>query len=185
MSILPVTLFGDKILRKKALPVQKIDAEVVKFVKDMFETMHNAQGIGLAANQVGSSRSIFIIDLSNMKDHPDEKPRVFINPKIVDRSEETSIYEEGCLSIPDVRSDVVRPKKIKILYKDLDFKDQVLDNDGFLARVIQHEFDHLNGVCFTDRIDEREQKKLKRDLIKIRNRKIDFDYPVTERERDK
>lgn len=184
MTLIPVNQYGDKILRKKAQPVQKIDAELVTFVKDMFETMHNASGVGLAANQVGSNKSVFVVDISVIKEYPDEKPRVFINPKIIERSEETISYEEGCLSIPDVRADVVRPKKVKIAFKDLDFNDQVIEADEFLARVIQHEYDHLQGVFFTDRINEREQKKLKRDLIKIKNRKIEVDYPVTEREKE-
>jgi len=184
MTQIPVNQYGDKILRKKSIPVQKIDPEMIKFVKDMFETMHEASGVGLAANQVGSTKSVFVVDISVMKEYPDEKPRVFINPKIIERSEETSSYEEGCLSIPDVRAEVIRPKRIKIAYKDLEFNDQVLESDDFLARVIQHEYDHLQGIYFTDRISEDEQKKLKRELIRIKNRKIEVDYPVTPRERD-
>jgi peptide deformylase len=184
MTQIPVNQYGDKILRKKAIPVQKIDPETVKFVKDMFETMHEASGVGLAANQVGSLMSVFVVDISVMKDYPNEKPRVFINPKIVERSEETVSYDEGCLSIPDVRAEVLRPKKIKIQFKDLEFNDQILEADDFLARVIQHEYDHLQGIYFTDRIPEDQQKKLKRELIRIKNRKIEVDYPVTERERD-
>ncbi len=184
MTLIPVNQYGDKILRKKAVPVQKIDPEFVKFVKDMFETMHNAYGVGLAANQVGSNKSVFVVDISVMKEFPDEKPRVFISPKIIDRSDKTCSYEEGCLSIPDVRADVIRPEKVTIAFKDLDFNDQVMEVDGFLCRVIQHEYDHLNGIYFTDRIDESEQKKLKKELIRIKNRKIEVEYPVTPRERD-
>ncbi|KAB2908447.1 MAG: peptide deformylase [Ignavibacteriaceae bacterium] len=184
MTLLPINQYGDKILRKKAQPVKKGDPELVAFVKNMFETMHNAMGVGLAANQVGSNKAVFIVDISVMKEYPNEKPRVFVNPKIIERSEEKISYEEGCLSIPDVRADVVRPKKIKIAFQDLEQNEMVLEFDDFLARVIQHEYDHLQGVFFTDRISEWEQKKIKKDLIKIKNRKIEVDYPVTEREKD-
>ncbi len=111
MSILPVTVCGDKILRKKAAKVTKVDNSIIKLISDMFETMHNANGIGLAANQVGSNKRIFVVDISMVEDYEDTKPLTLINPKIISRSKETISYEEGCLSIPDQRADVITTEK--------------------------------------------------------------------------
>lgn len=180
MSLLPVTLYGDKILRKKTEQVSDVDMEIVKLITDMFDTMRNASGVGLAANQVGADKQIFIIDISEIEGYEDVKPMVFINPRFEEMSEEKVLMEEGCLSIPDVRADVWRPKKVTIIYQDTDMKEQRLEADEFLSRVIQHEFDHLQGVLFTDKIPDDVKKKLKRELNKIRNRKIDFGYPVTD-----
>ena len=180
MSLLPITLYGDKILRKKTEPVSDVDMETVKLIKDMFDTMRNASGIGLAANQVGADKQIFIVDVSGVEGYEDTKPMVFINPRFENFSEEKVVIEEGCLSIPEVRADVERPKIATIVFQDTDMKEQKLEADELLARVIQHEFDHLQGVLFTDLITDDLKKKLKRELYKIKNRKIDFEYPVTD-----
>ena len=180
MSLLPITLYGDKILRKKTEKVSDVDLINVKLIKDMFETMKNASGIGLAANQVGADKQIFIIDLSGLEGYENSKPMVFINPKIEKFSEEKIIMEEGCLSIPDIRAEVERPKVVVIKYQDTNMQRQELEADELLARVIQHEFDHLQGVLFTDKISDEMKKKLKKDLNKIKQRKIDTEYPVTE-----
>ena len=180
MSLLPITLYGDKILRKKTSDVSDVDMETVKLVRDMFETMKNASGIGLAANQVGADKQIFIVDLSAVEGYEQSKPVVFINPEIKKISEEKIVMEEGCLSIPDVRSEVERPKTVVIKFLDTNMKEQELEAGELLARVIQHEFDHLQGVLFIDRISDELKKKLKKDLDKIKRRKIAFDYPVTE-----
>src|SRR3989304_7078234 len=179
MSLLPITLYGDKILRKKTNKVSDVDLETVKLIKDMFETMKNAFGIGLAANQVGADKQIFIVNLSGVEDYEDTKPIVFLNPEIIKYSDEKTVVEEGCLSIPDVRADVERPAEISIKYFDTELKEQILDADELLARVIQHEFDHLQGVLFTDLIADDLKKKFKKDLSNIRRRKIEFEYPVT------
>lgn len=180
MSLLPITLYGDKILRKKTESVTDVDLETVKLIKDMFDTMRNASGIGLAANQVGADKQIFIVDISPIEGYEDTKPMVFINPKFENFSEEKIVMEEGCLSIPEVRADVERPSKATIVFHDTDMKEQKIEADELLARVIQHEFDHLQGVLFTDKISEVLKKKLKRELLRIKNRKIDFEYPVTD-----
>lgn len=182
MSILPVTVYGDKILTKKALPVEQITPEIIGFVQDMFDTMYNADGVGLAANQVGSDRSIFVIDLSPVEGFENTKPMTFINPKIVERSEETEPYEEGCLSLPFLRADVIRPIGIKIKYLDLKGEEQVFESDDFWARVIQHEYDHLQGKMIPDRVTDDLKKQLKKELIRIKNRDMDIPYPVTEKE---
>ncbi|MGA8265815.1 MAG: peptide deformylase [Ignavibacteriaceae bacterium] len=180
MSLLPITLYGDKILRKKTSNVLDVDFYTVKLIKEMFETMKNASGIGLAANQVGANKQIFIVDLSAIEGYEQSKPIVFINPKIETFSEEKIVMEEGCLSIPDVRAEVERPKNVVIKYFDTNMQEQELEADELLARVIQHEFDHLQGVLFIDRITDEVKKKLKKNLNKIKQRKIEFDYPVTE-----
>lgn len=178
MAILPITQYGDEVLNKKTIPVEKIDAGTVEFIASMFQTMANADGVGLAANQVGSNRSIFVIDLSEVKGYEHIGKVAFINPKITKRSEELCTAEEGCLSIPYLRAEVTRPKDITITYNDLEMKKLELQASDFLARVIQHEYDHLHGVYFTDRVEE-SKKSLKDYLIKVKNREIECDYPVT------
>jgi len=183
MSILPVTLYGDKILKKKAKSVQGITPAIEKLVDDMFHTMKNADGMGLAANQVGRNKSIFVIDLSPVKGYENFKPVVFINPRIEFLSEEKVGIEEGCLSVPGIREEVIRPEGIRIAYEDINKKENIIEYDELFARVIQHEYDHLHGLFFTDRLEEETQKILKRSLSKIKSRKIETDYPVTEKEK--
>jgi len=179
MSLLPITLYGDKILRKKVSKVNVIDMETIKLITDMFETMHNAYGIGLAAPQVGADKAIFLVDISKMEGEEDKKPMAIINPKIIKSSDETITIEEGCLSIPDVRGDVVRPKSITLEYQDTDFKKHRIKVDGLLARVIQHEYDHLQGILFTDLIADDLKKKFKKPLNNIKRRKVEFEYPTS------
>jgi peptide deformylase len=180
MAVLPITVYGDKILRKKAARITEVDLKTIELIKNMFDTMRNANGIGLAANQVGVDKSIFVIDISQVEDYEDIKPIAFINPKIINRSDKKIIMEEGCLSIPDIREEVRRPESITIVYHDTDLKEQTLEADGLFARVIQHEYDHLQGILFTDLIPDDVKKRYKRDLNKIRKRKVDIDYPITE-----
>ena len=184
MSVFPINLYGDKILRNKTNPVKDIDVETIDQIKRMFDTMHAAGGIGLAANQVGLDKSIFVIDLSGVKEYEKTKPIVFINPKIVSTSPDMKVLDEGCLSIPDLRAGVERPSMLEILYYDTDMKEVKLEADEWLARVIFHEYDHLNGIYFTDRVNDETRKKLKKSLIEIKNRRIEVDYPITERIRD-
>lgn len=183
MPVMPIQLFGDRILRKKVQMVKDIDIEFIGQVKDMFLTMRKARGMGLAANQVGLDKSLFVMDISSIEGFEKIKPLVMINPKITHLSEEKIYLEEGCLSIPDLRGEVERPEKIQVTYYDLDMKEINLEADDWLARVIQHEYDHLQGVYFTDRLDTDEQKIIKRDLRKIINRKIDIDYPFAPKEK--
>jgi len=180
MAVLPITVYGDKILRKKANKVTEVDLKTIELIKNMFDTMKNANGIGLAANQVGSDKSIFVVDISQVEDYEDTKPIALINPKIIERSEKKVLIEEGCLSIPDVREEVRRPESITIVYHDTDFNEHTLEADGLLARVMQHEFDHLQGVLFTDLISDDLKKKYKKDINRIRKRKIEIEYPITE-----
>ncbi|MHC1739160.1 MAG: peptide deformylase [Ignavibacteriaceae bacterium] len=180
MAIIPVNLYGDDILEKKTKKITKVDEQVKKFVKNMFQTMYNADGIGLAANQVGSNLSLFIFDVSPVDGYEKYKPIIMLNPKITEMSEDIVEIEEGCLSLPFIRSKVARPKGVQIVYQDLNLTEHKMEPDGVLARVIQHEYDHLHGIYFTDRLDPETQKRLKRTLKKIKNRSLDFEYPVTE-----
>jgi peptide deformylase len=179
MALLPITLIGDKILRRKTKQVSEVDMETVELIKNMFQTMRNANGIGLAANQVGADKSIIICDLSGVEEYKKLKPMVFINSEIIYRSEEKIIMEEGCLSIPDVRCEIERPRQIVLKYSDTDMKEHEIEASDLLARVIQHEFDHTNGKLFTDLIDQIQKKLLKKPLNRIRSRQLEVDYPVT------
>ncbi|MFO7446389.1 MAG: peptide deformylase [Ignavibacteriaceae bacterium] len=181
MAILPVTVYGDKILRKKTSPVEEVDMKTIELIKNMFDTMRNASGVGLAANQVGVDEAIFVVDISVVDGYEHIKPMVFINPEIVETSEETVDIEEGCLSIPDIRHEINRPEKVKIKYYDVDMKEQIIEADELLARVIQHEYDHLQGVLFIDKLSEAALKKIKNDLAKIKSRRVDTDYPISEK----
>ncbi len=158
MALRDIIKLPDKRLRLVSDPVDKIDAELKRLVEDMFETMHDAPGIGLAAIQVGVPKRLVTMDLSKKEDA--ENPQVFINPQVVWSSDDTSIYEEGCLSIPDIHEDVTRPARVIIRYTDLAGKPQETQAEGLFATCIQHEIDHLNGVLFIDHIS-----KLKRDRI--------------------
>jgi peptide deformylase len=158
MSPREIIKLPDKRLRLVSEPVKKIDAGIRKLVDDMFESMYDAPGIGLAAVQVGVAKRVITMDLAK-KDEP-KKPLVFINPEIVWTSEETAVYEEGCLSIPEHYEEVERPAQVKVKYLDLDGATQEVDANGLLATCLQHEIDHLNGVLFIDHIS-----KLKRDRI--------------------
>jgi peptide deformylase len=181
MPIRPISLYGDKILRKKAKKVKSVTPEILSLINDMFDTMHNAGGMGLASNQVGEDIAVIVLDISTVKGYESAKPIIILNPKIVNRSEETIIQEEGCLSLPGIRAKVKRPKSIKVVYNDIDMKEKVLEDNDLSARVIQHEFDHLQGVFFPERTDEETQKMLKKALNKIKNRKIEVEYPVTKK----
>jgi peptide deformylase len=153
-----ILIIPDKRLRLKSEPVTAIDASVRALVDDMFETMYDAPGIGLAAIQIGVPKRVVTMDLAKKDDPP--APQVFINPEIVWTSEGLATYEEGCLSIPEYYADVERPEAVKARFLDLDGKVHEIEADGLLATCLQHEIDHLNGVLFLDHIS-----KLKRDMV--------------------
>jgi len=180
MTLLPVTMCGDKILRKKLAKVTKVDNETIKLITNMFDTMRNANGIGLAANQVGADRAILIVDISLVEGFEEVKPVVLINPKIKKYSDKISVIEEGCLSIPDIREEVERPESITITYQDTDLKEHTVEIDSLLARVIQHEYDHLQGILFTDLVNDEVKKRIKKPLSMIKRRKIDVEYPISD-----
>jgi peptide deformylase len=158
MALREILILPDKRLRLVSEPVTKITAAVRTLVDDMFETMYDAPGVGLAAIQIGAPQRVVTIDVAK-KDDPKE-PQVFINPEIVSVSEEKSVREEGCLSIPEFYDDVERPAQIRVRYLDIDGKSHEIDAEGLLATCLQHEIDHLNGVLFIDYLS-----KLKRDRV--------------------
>jgi len=162
MALREIIILPDKQLRLVSKPVEKVTSEIRKLADDMFETMYEAPGIGLAAIQVAQPVRLITMDLVK-KDENGEinpKPRVFINPEIIASSEELSVYEEGCLSIPEYYEEVERPAKVRIRFTDLDGKVHEEEASGLFATCIQHEIDHLNGVLFIDHLS-----KLKRDRV--------------------
>ena len=148
----------DPILRKKCEPLEKVDTETKKLMDDMLETMYAAPGIGLAAIQVGILKRLVVIDIS--KGEEEKKPMFLINPQIIHRSKKTSIYEEGCLSLPGQFAEIERPAECTLKYIDYNGKEKELKADGLLATCVQHEVDHLNGILFIDYLS-----KLKKDMI--------------------
>src|SRR3954454_15599291 len=158
MALRDIIVLPDKRLREKSDPVKTVDAGVRALVDDMFETMYEAPGVGLAAIQIGVPRRIVTVDTAK-KEEP-KNPQVFINPEIIWSSEAKNTYEEGCLSIPEYYEEVERPSEVKVRFIDLHGKTQEVVASGLLATVLQHEIDHLNGVLFIDHIS-----KLKRDRV--------------------
>jgi peptide deformylase len=158
MALRDILILPDKRLRLVSKPIKAIDAGVRALVNDMFETMYEAPGIGLAAIQVGVPKRVITMDLAK-KEEP-RAPRVFINPQLTWQSDEKAIYEEGCLSIPEFYEEVERPAKVRVRYLDLDGAEQEVEADELLATCLQHEIDHLNGILFIDHIS-----KLKRDRV--------------------
>lgn len=182
MTILPIYTFDHPILRKKLKPVAEINDEVVRLALDMFTTMKNAEGIGLAANQVGQDFAMTVIDISGVDGYENTKPLTLINPIIDVFSEEEEQSEEGCLSLPDLRADVVRPSGIQVRFYDLEMKEHVMEVDNLLSRVMQHEIDHLNGIYFVDRLKPMRRAMLKRRLLEIKRGEVEADYPLFGRE---
>ncbi len=172
---LPITTYGMEVLRKEVKPIKEVDTKLIKLVQDMYYTMDNAEGVGLAAPQVNKNISLCIVDISCIDEHKHVKPLTLINPVIVDKHGEV-VLEEGCLSIPEVRGKVTRPEKIFLKYNDFDMNEVTLEAEGFFARVIQHEIDHLHGKLFVDYLDEDELKKVKSMLNKIKKYKVQTDY---------
>lgn len=160
MAIRDIIVLPDKQLRLVSKPVESVSAAIRKLADDMFETMYDAPGIGLAAIQIAVPLRLITMDLAKREEDAVSRPRVFINPQIVSSSEELSTYEEGCLSIPEFYGEVERPSRVRIRYLDLDGKSQEEDAEGLFAICIQHEIDHLNGVLFVDYLS-----KLKRDRV--------------------
>ncbi|MBF8293536.1 MAG: def [Bacteroidetes bacterium] len=189
MSILPIYLYGTEVLRKKAKAIPRLDHSIIKLMYDLAETMHKANGIGLAATQVGELRRMLVVDLAAIergvteegeeKEPPpgtEAKVLVMINPEIVE-AEGSASMEEGCLSIPDLRAEVDRPQKVSVRYRDANFDEVKLTAEGILARVIQHEADHLDGIMFVDRVGKTRRVLLKSDLKKIEKGEVDTSYP--------
>jgi peptide deformylase len=183
--VLPIHLYGHDALRQETTPVEANSDELQALLDNMIETMHNAAGIGLAAPQVGRDERLFVVDVTPMATEMEEdgepvppQPMVFINPEIVAESDETTDMEEGCLSIPEVREAVTRPERVRVRYRDRDFEEQTLETGSVLARVVQHEYDHLEGVLFTDYLSSFRKRLLRRSLREMKEGDVEADYPL-------
>ena len=184
--ILPIVAYGDPVLRKRCEEIQKDHPDLKTLIANMFETMYKASGVGLAAPQIGLSIRLFVIDATPFADDEELTPeeqqllkgfkKVFINAKMDDESGKNWLFNEGCLSIPDIREDVNRKDTITISYLDEDFKSRTEEYDGLLARVIQHEYDHIEGILFTDKLSSLKKRLLKSKLSNISKGKINVDY---------
>lgn len=166
MARLPILVAPDPRLKTKAKPVDAVDAEIRQLMDDMLESMHSANGIGLAAPQVGVAKRVLVMDLAHDGDVP--SPIRMANPEIVWASDEDELREEGCLSLPDQFAEVVRPKSVRVRYLDYDNEIRELEADGLLAVCVQHEMDHLDGTLFVDHISALKRNMILRKLTKAR-----------------
>jgi len=186
--LLPIIAYGHPVLKRKAEVINKDYPKLMELIENMFETMYNANGVGIAAPQIGLSIRLFIVDTSPFSEDEslsDEDrsllksfKKVFINPEILDENGDEWSFEEGCLSIPNIRESVLRQKEIKIQYFDEKFNKHTASFDGLLARVIQHEYDHIEGLLFTDKLSSFKKQLLKKKLLKISSGKLSFDYEM-------
>lgn len=184
MAILPILTYEDERLRTETQPVTEDSDELQELIDDMFETMYNADGIGLAAPQVGKMKRLFVADVDPLLDdeegieEPKHGPLVFINPEWKEVGDEEEQREEGCLSIPEIREKVQRPSRIEVRYKDRNFNNKTLQATGWLSRVIQHETDHLDGVLFVDYLSSFRRRLIKSKLKKITEGEVQTSYPT-------
>jgi peptide deformylase len=186
--ILPIIAYGDAVLRKKAEEITKDFLNLDTLIENMYETMYEAYGVGLAASQVGLPIRVFLIDTKPFseddtlsveeQDQLKDFKRVFINAKIIEEVGDEWVFNEGCLSIPNIREDVPRKSQIKIEYQDENFKTHTEEFTGLLARVIQHEYDHTEGILFTDKISSFKKRLIKGKLLNISKGKINVEYKM-------
>jgi peptide deformylase len=177
--ILPIVAYGDPVLKQIAKDITPQYPDLKKLIENMFSTMHNANGIGLAAPQIGLPIRLFIVDASPLEEEGlHDFKRVFINAEIIDESDEEWAYNEGCLSIPDVRADVYRPDKIVMRYLDENFKQHESTFDGLPARIIQHEYDHIEGILFTDYLSPLKRSLLQKSFSNISKGAIKVNYKM-------
>ncbi|MDG1218789.1 MAG: peptide deformylase [Flavobacteriaceae bacterium] len=186
--ILPIIAYGHPVLKRKAEVINKDYPKLKELIENMFETMYNASGVGIAAPQIGLSIRLFIVDTNpfaeddslsdNDRNQLKSFKKIFINPVIIDEKGDEWSFEEGCLSIPNIREGVLRQKQITIQYHDENFNKHTDSFDGLLARVIQHEYDHIEGVLFTDKLSSFKKQLLKKKLLKISSGKLSFDYEM-------
>jgi peptide deformylase len=178
--VYPIVVYGDPILRKKAVDAKK-GTDLKPFVADLYETMYAANGIGLAAPQIGKSIRVFIVDGTSLTDEEEDMTgfkKVFINPAILSAEGEPWPFEEGCLSIPNIREKVMRPETVVIKYFDEDWNEHEETYDGVKARIIQHEYDHIEGKLFIDYLSPLKKKMLKGKLNDISKGEVDTEYRI-------
>ncbi len=184
--IYPIVAYGDPVLKKEARDIEKGEMDIKKLAEDMFETMYNAAGVGLAAPQIGMDIRMFVVDGIAINDTIEEESdfdeflvgfkKVFINADIIEETGDDWEYEEGCLSLPGLRADVARPEFVTIHYYDTDWVEHTETYGGFAARIIQHEYDHIDGILFTDHLSSLKRQLLKRELTKITKGDVDVTY---------
>lgn len=177
--ILPVYAYGQPVLKKKGEEIDKDYPELEKLIENMWETMYEADGVGLAAPQIGRAIRLFIVDTVQIQDEGEEDKgikMVFINAEKIEEAGNPWSYEEGCLSIPDVRGDVERPSQLKIRFQDENFETHEVVLTGMNARVVQHEYDHIEGILFTELLKPIKRRLIKRKLENIRKGKAKSDY---------
>ena len=180
MMIYPIVAYGHPVLKKRADEIPVGTPGMKELADDMFETMYQAQGIGLAAPQIGKSIRMFIADGTPLEEEEmQDFKQVFINPEMIEEFDDPWLYEEGCLSIPGVRDDVSRRARLRIRFYDENWQRHEREYDGMKARIIQHEFDHLEGVLFTDRISAFRRRLLKSRLTGISKGQVKVDYRMT------
>ena len=178
--IYPIVAYGHPVLKTQAEEIVQGEIDVVQLAEDMFETMHYAQGIGLAAPQIGKSIRMFVADASPLEDETiGDWQQVFINPEILEETGDDWAFEEGCLSIPTIREDVMRQEKLKIRYFDEQWEEHTEEFDGMQARIIQHEFDHIEGILFTDHLSSFKKRLLKSKLTNISKGIVKVDYRMS------
>lgn len=185
MSILPIVTYDDPILRKKTKEISENSESLQQLIADMFETMYNSGGVGLAAPQIGKLHRMFVMNadaITEETEETDEGPMVFINPVIVEKTGEKIKMEEGCLSIPDVRDDVKRPARIKVQYLNRNFEKLEREYDGWISRIIQHETDHLEGILFLDYLSAFKKRLHRSALKKIDKGEMETDYPLASKD---
>ncbi len=177
--IYPIVAYGDPVLKKRARDIEKDELDIKELISDMFETMYHAKGVGLAAPQIGKSLRIFVIDGEPMEeDDLIGFKKVFINPLILNESGDEWSFEEGCLSIPSIRENVFRHERLKMKYLDENLELKEEEFEGMQARIIQHEYDHIEGILFTDHLSGFKKRILKGKLNNISKGKVDVDYKM-------
>ena len=183
--ILPIVAYGDPVLRKRAKDIDPQEIDVKKFSDDMFETMYASSGIGLAAPQVGHGIRLFVVDgtaLNEGEKDEDKDPslegfkKTFVNPELIEEDGDKWGFEEGCLSIPGIRAEIYRPEVVVIRYFDTDWNEYEEEFNGMAARIIQHEYDHLEGKLFTDYLSPLKRQLIKKKLADITKGKVDVEY---------
>ncbi len=185
--ILPIVAYGDPVLRKEARYIVKGEMELGKLIENMYDTMYEAAGVGLAAPQIGLDIRLFIVDGQPLNDNEKDQDidptligfkKVFINAEILEEDGDDWAFEEGCLSIPGIRADVYRPERLTIKYQDQDFNEFTESFEGIAARIIQHEYDHIDGILFTDYLPPLKKRMLKNKLADITKGNVSVDYKM-------
>lgn len=181
IMIYPIVIYGSQVLRNRSVDIDSSYPDFKKLVEDMFLTLEEASGVGLAAPQIGKNIRLFVVDCTPWGDeNPElaEYRRVFVNPEIYERSEETSLFEEGCLSLPGIHENVRRPVKVRMRYLDENFEPHDEEFDGLPARVIQHEYDHLDGEVFTDHLSPLRRNLLRGKIMNLVKGRFSCGYKV-------